>query len=122
MYLPADAQDRLFEHVTALSAAGSRIAVETVGTQAPKRRQEMRERFERISAELGVQQVVDVQGLMYDDPDRADVGDWLDDHGWRATSVPSQQVQRQLGRHVALQVDDDDAFSTFVTAELRRTA
>ena len=27
-YLPADAQDRLFDLVTALSAAGSRIAVE----------------------------------------------------------------------------------------------
>ena len=31
MYLPADAQDRLFEQITALSAAGSRIAVETAG-------------------------------------------------------------------------------------------
>ena len=31
MYLPADAQDRLFELITELSAPGSRIAAETVG-------------------------------------------------------------------------------------------
>ena len=31
MYLPADAQDRLFEQITELSAAGSRIAAETIG-------------------------------------------------------------------------------------------
>ena len=30
MYLPAEAQDRLFENITALSAPGSRISVETV--------------------------------------------------------------------------------------------
>jgi methyltransferase (TIGR00027 family) len=46
MYLPADAQDRLFDQVTEHSAIGSRIAVETVGRHAPERRAEMRERFE----------------------------------------------------------------------------
>ncbi len=49
MYLPAAAQDRLFEQITRLSAAGSRIAVETAGSRAPQRREEMRERFERIA-------------------------------------------------------------------------
>jgi methyltransferase (TIGR00027 family) len=117
MYLPAAAQDRLFEQVTALSAVGSRIAVETVGSQAPKRREEMRERFERISAQLGIPQTVDVQDLMYDDPERADVGNWLTEHQWHATAEPSREVQRRLGRHVALQIDDDDAFAMFVTGE-----
>ena len=36
MYLPADAQDRLFEQVTELSAAGSRIAAETVGLHSAR--------------------------------------------------------------------------------------
>ena len=49
MYLPADAQDRLFELVTELSAIGSRIAVETVGIHAEERRAQMQERFERIA-------------------------------------------------------------------------
>ena len=39
MYLPADAQDRLFEQITALSAPGSRIAVETAANHADQRRQ-----------------------------------------------------------------------------------
>ena len=121
MYLPADAQDKLFEQVTALSAPGSRVAVETVGTAAPARRAEMRERFERIREQLGFADSVDVSDLMYDDPNRADVATWLGDHGWLAAAVPSRQEQRRVGRYIELNnVDDEDAFATFVTAE--RTA
>jgi methyltransferase (TIGR00027 family) len=115
MYLPAAAQDRLFEHVTQLSAAGSRIAVEAVGRYASERRAEMRERFERIAEQLGIPEGVDLSDLTYDDPDRADVADWLNAHGWRAIAEPSHDVHRRLGRHVELPVND--AFSTFVTAE-----
>ena len=118
MYLPADAQDRLFEQITALSAPGSRIAVETVGTQADDRRAEMRARFERIAAQFGMEQTLDVGELMYDDPDRADVEQWLDEHGWRAGAVSAQEEMRRLGRWV-LPTEEygDDAFSSFVTAE-----
>jgi methyltransferase (TIGR00027 family) len=118
MYLPADAQDRLFEEITELSAAGSRIAVETVGSHAPERRAEMRERFEAIRSQLGFEESVDVQDLMYDDPHRADVDAWLNEHGWRATAVHSLEVQRQLGR--PFEVEDKEAFATFVTAEAPR--
>jgi methyltransferase (TIGR00027 family) len=121
MYLPAAAQDRLFEQLTELSAAGSRVAVETAGRHAPQRRAEMRERFERIAAQLGIPEGPDVSDLTYDDPDRADVADWLNAHGWRATAQPAQDVQRRLGRHVELPMDDttndSDPFSSFVTAE-----
>ncbi|MDH6247482.1 class I SAM-dependent methyltransferase [Mycobacterium sp. OTB74] len=116
MYLPADAQDTLFENVTALSAPGSRIAVETVGQHADDRRQRMRERFEQFANQIGVEQRVDVQELMYNDPDRADVGQWLDAHGWTSQSVTSQDEMRRLGRWVQLETTDDKAFSNFVTA------
>jgi methyltransferase (TIGR00027 family) len=119
MYLPADAQDRLFEQLTELSAAGSRVAVETVGAHAPERRAAMWDRFARIREQLGLAESIDVQDLVYDDPDRADVEAWLNGHGWRATAAHSLAVQRQLGRPVEVPVDDEDAFSTFVTAELR---
>jgi methyltransferase (TIGR00027 family) len=117
MYLPADAQDRLFEQVTQLSATGSRIAVETIGTHADDRRERMRERFESIATQLGVQDSFDIQGLMYEDPDRADVAHWLDEHGWRAKGVTSQDEMRRLGRWV-LSADEpgEDSFSSFVTA------
>ena len=37
MYLPADAQDRLFSQITELSAPGSRIAAETAANHADDR-------------------------------------------------------------------------------------
>lgn len=117
MYLPADAQDRLFEQITGLSAAGSRIAAETMGTQSENRREEMRERFARIAEKMGMEQNVDIQDLMYNDPDRADVAVWLRDHGWRSAALNSQDEMRRLGRFVEMPNPDDDMFSTFVTAE-----
>lgn len=117
MYLPADAQDRLFEQITALSAPGSRVSVETVGVQAEERREQMRERFERIRAQLGMDDSVDVAELMYNDPDRADVSEWLDAHGWRATSVTSLEEMRRLDRWVLpAEYENDSGFSEFVTA------
>ena len=118
MYLPADAQDRLFTLITELSAPGSRIAVETVGIHSEERRARMQERFERIAAELGIEREFDVAELMYNDPDRADVAEWLGAHGWHAAAVTSQVEMRRLGRYVELADATDDAFAaTFVTAE-----
>ena len=119
MYLPADAQDRLFEQVTELSAAGSRISAETVGIHAADRRERMRERFERIAAQFGIDDTLDVGELTYEDPDRADVAVWLDEHGWQSTAVTSQDEMRRLGRAVELADTDGDSFATFVSAEKR---
>ena len=116
MYLPAEAQDRLFENITALSAPGSRISVETVGEHAAERRQRMRDRFDKLAGQFGMGQVMNVQDLMYEDPDRADVAEWLDSHGWSSTSVTSQDEMRRLNRWVPVDNADDKAFSTFVTA------
>jgi methyltransferase (TIGR00027 family) len=119
MYLPADAQDRLFTQISDLSAPGSRIAVETAASHADERRQEMRDRFERVAAELGIERTVDIQDLIYHDDDRAVVVDWLNDHGWRATAQNSGDEMRRLGRWVegVPMGDDRDAFAQFVTAE-----
>jgi methyltransferase (TIGR00027 family) len=119
MYLPADAQDRLFAQITELSAPGSRLAVETAASHADERRQEMRERFQRVADQLGIEQTVDVQDLIYHDDDRAVVVDWLNDHGWRATAQNSGDEMRRLDRWVdGVPVGDDkDAFAQFVTAE-----
>jgi methyltransferase (TIGR00027 family) len=119
MYLPADAQDRLFEHITELSAAGSRVSAETVGVHAADRRERMRERFGRLAAQFGVDDTLDVGELTYEDPDRADVAVWLDEHGWQSTAVTSQDEMRRLGRAVELVDTGDDSFSTFVTGTKR---
>jgi methyltransferase (TIGR00027 family) len=117
MYLPSDAQDRLFEQVTELSATGSRIAIETVGVQAEDRRELMRERFQQVREKFGMEEQVNVAELMYHDPDRADVIEWLDSHGWAAAGVTSMEEMRRLDRWVLPEDTDQRAFSTFVTAQ-----
>jgi methyltransferase (TIGR00027 family) len=120
MYLPAEAQDKLFTQIGELSPAGSRVSAETAPAHADERRQQMRERFKKVSEELGLeQQSVDVGELMYRDEHRADVADWLNNHGWRATAQPAVDEMQRLGRwieNVPL-ADDKDAFSDFVVAE-----
>lgn len=119
MYLPAEAQDKLFTQIGELSAPGSRVAAETAANQADDRRQQMRERFRQIAEQLGYEETIDVGELMYRDENRARVSDWLNDHGWRATAQTSTDEMRRLGRWVeeVPMADDKDAFSEFVTAE-----
>ena len=119
MYLPADAQDRLFTQITELSATGSRIAAETAANHADERRQEMRERLDRVAEKLGIERNVDIQDLIYHDDNRADVASWLNDHGWRAAAQNSGDEMRRLDRWVegVPSADDKQAFSQFVTAE-----
>jgi methyltransferase (TIGR00027 family) len=116
MYLPADAQDLLFERVTELSAPGSRVAAESMGHHAPERRELMRERFARLTAQFDTQPV-DISDLTYDDPDRADVAQWLNTHGWRADAVASMDEMRRLDRYLETEDSDSESFSTFTTAE-----
>ncbi|OBG58020.1 SAM-dependent methyltransferase [Mycobacterium sp. E3339] len=119
MYLPAEAQDRLFTLIGELSPAGSRVSAETAPNHADERRQQMRERFRKVADELGIEQTVDVGELMYRDDHRADVAKWLDEHGWRATAEHSIDAMRRLGRLIENipMADDTDAFSDFVIAE-----
>ncbi|MDT5147964.1 MAG: hypothetical protein QOC58_2609 [Mycobacterium sp.] len=119
MYLPAEAQDRLFTQIGDLSPAGSRVSAETAPEHADERRQQMRERFKKVADEIGLEETVDVGELMYRDDDRADVTEWLNNHGWRARAQRSTDEMRRLGRWVegVPMADDKDAFSDFVIAE-----
>lgn len=118
MYLPADAQDRLFGQITELSAPGSRIAAESMGLHAPDRRERMRERFARITAQFDVEPM-DITELTYDDADRAEVADWLNAHGWEAQAIASQEEMKRLDRYIEVADDDGESFSTFTTATRR---
>ena len=117
MYLPADAQDRLFAQVTELSAPGSRVAAESMGMHAEDRRERMRERFAALTAQFGIDEPMDIAELTYEDPDRAEVADWLAAHGWRAQRVESKDEMRRLNRLVEIVDADEDSFSAFTTAE-----
>ncbi len=116
MYLPADAQDRLFTQITELSAPGSRVAAETMGIHAEDRRERMRERFAAITAQFEVEPL-DITELTYEDTDRADVAEWLAAHGWRSGAISSNDEMRRLGRLVEIADAGEESFSTFVTGE-----
>lgn len=119
MYLPAEAQDRLFENIGTLSAPGSRIAAETATTRSEEARAAARERFQRVTEILDVPEGPDIGDLVYHDEHRAELVGWLNGHGWRASGVRSLDEMARLGRGVVGDEVDEDAFSTFVTAERR---
>ena len=123
MYLPADAQDRLFEQITALSAPGSRVSAEAVRHHDEERRAQMRERWQKMADHIGIERTVDIADLTYNDPDRADVAEWLNAHGWQASGVSSADEMRRLDRWTEVPNQDEEyreGFSTFVVAERDR--
>jgi len=123
MYLPADAQDRLFELITELSAPGSRVSAESIAHHDESRRAEARKRFDRFADQLGIERTVDIQELTYNDPDRADVAEWLNAHGWTAHAVSSAEEMRRLDRWIEMPIGDEDdhriGVSDFTVAQKR---
>lgn len=123
MYLPSDAQDRLFEQITELSAPGSRVSAEAVRHHDEERRAQMRERWQKMADDIGIERTVDIADLTYNDPERADVTEWLNAHGWQASGVSSADEMRRLGRWTEVPDQDEgyrNGFSTFVVAERDR--
>jgi methyltransferase (TIGR00027 family) len=118
-YLPAEAQDRLFQLVTAHSAAGSRIAVEAFSmdltAQADHQRIARRERSARMRELSGID--IDVDTLTYADGNRADAAGWLADHGWRVDAVPSEVEMTRLGRPAPDYEAEEIASSVLLRAE-----
>jgi len=118
MYLPAEAQDRLFEQITELSAAGSRLSAEAVRHHDEARRAQMRERWEKMSDDIGIDRSVDIQDLTYNDEHRADLAEWLNAHGWTATATASMDAMKRLDRWVEVPSQEgEDSFSWFVVAD-----
>ncbi|HYB38371.1 MAG TPA: class I SAM-dependent methyltransferase [Mycobacterium sp.] len=81
VYLPSDAQDALFEHITALSAAGSRVACEFVPDTAIFAHGPWREHHQRM-AELGFD--IDFNELVYHG-ERSHIIEHLTRDGWQVS-------------------------------------
>jgi len=111
-YLPSDAQDRLFEMVTALSAPGSQIAVEAFGLNSNGNTQ----RWLRMRERLGLD--VNVQALTYHEPDRSEAAQWLADHGWQVQGVTNRDEMARLGRPVPEDLSDEAVRSMLLRARL----
>ncbi len=121
-YLPAEAQDRLFDILTGLSAPGSRVAVEafSLGTaDSEARRVARRARFDRMRQRLGLD--INVETLTYQESGRADAADWLTQHGWHVTAVSNADEMARLGRGIPADLADEAFTTTLLRAELGAT-
>ncbi len=123
-FLPAAAQELLFERVQELSAPGSRIAVEAPGpdfldeTARDRQRQTM-QRVRDVMTELEPERdIPDVADLWYFE-EREDVGDWLGRHGWAVTVAPAPELMASYDRGPRQDIEDAAPQTLFVAAELK---
>jgi methyltransferase (TIGR00027 family) len=94
VYLPPDAQDRLFDEITALSAPGSRLATEyhpDAGASMGRRAEAIRERWKEHGFD------VNFADLFYPS-ERDPVVDYLAGHGWRVTARSRPEMFSKYGR------------------------
>lgn len=108
-YLPPDAQDRLLDTVTALSAPGSRIATESIPgldadteEQARRRMQESAERMRSHGVDI------DMAELLYFG-DRNEAGSYLAGHDWRVDSRGVDALFAEYGLP-PLDIDEEPGF------------
>ncbi|OBI53114.1 class I SAM-dependent methyltransferase [Mycobacterium sp. E787] len=94
MYLPPEAQDRLFDNITELSAPGSKLATEYHGDSGRTMTERARQ-FNDRWANLGCD--VDLSGLFFDG-ERSNVVDYLGERGWRVTTRPRREFFADYGR------------------------
>ena len=108
IYLPPDAQDRLLDNVTALSAPGSRVATEFMiaGTALPD---SWRERFKDWAQRIGSD--IDLPTLIYDG-ERNSVKDYLASSGWQVSTRTTREAYAANG----FELPDDAAMAAFSDA------
>ncbi len=104
-YLPPEAQDRLFDHITALSAVGSRLATEHVpdpNAFSDERLQRISERWQRFGFDLNA------ADLFYRG-ERNVVVDYLTTHGWEVTPYSARELYARNG----FEFPEDEMAATF---------
>jgi methyltransferase (TIGR00027 family) len=103
-YLPARAQDLLFERILALSPSGSWLATNAPASSAldPERLARQREQSQHLRAAaarmLATEMPAD-EDLWYPE-ERTDVTEWLRENGWDATAITMDEMLDRYGRDV----------------------
>ncbi len=121
-YLPAAAQELLFDRVQSLTAVGSRIAVEALGSTFldPEVRAKRRERMDRIRTLMAeadpTREIPRTDDLWYFE-EREDVGDWFRRHGWDVTVTATDVLMAGYGRQAPKEVEDRVPGNLFVAAQ-----
>ena len=92
-YLPPEAQDRLFDNITALSAPGSQLATEHISDPDAFSAESVRrigERWQRAGFDLNP------ADLFYQG-ERSIVIDYLTGHGWQVAAHPAPELYQRNG-------------------------
>ena len=104
-YLPPDAQDRLLDTITELSAPGSRLATESAPNPEPGDEEKMKERMQTISERWRTHGFdLDMAGLVYFG-ERNEAAPYLSGHGWQLTSASIRELFDANG---LAPLEDDD--------------
>jgi methyltransferase (TIGR00027 family) len=104
-YLPPEAQDRLFDNITALSAPGSQLATEHIGNEdafSQESVQRIGERWRRAGFNLN-------PGDLFYHGERSIVIDYLTGHGWQVTAHPAPELYQRNG----FTFPDDESMAMF---------
>jgi methyltransferase (TIGR00027 family) len=105
-YLPPEAQDRLLDQITELSAPGSRIGAEGVPSHPEADEDELREKMQAVSDQWRAQGFdMDFSELVFLG-ERAEVTTYLQGHGWKTTSISAKDL---LAKHGLRPIGDDAA-------------
>ena len=111
-FLPPEAQDRLLDNITDLSARGSRLVVE-IFLSATESLEVM-----HTAAQKWYEQGLDahIDDLWYGG-ERHDVASYLDEHGWQTTRHRSEQLLAEAGLPIP-QRNDGQTENYYCTAQL----
>jgi methyltransferase (TIGR00027 family) len=108
-FLPPEAQDRLLDNITGLSATGSRLATEvalvdndTFDEEAQSRMNDVTERWREHGFDLEF-------GHLGYAGERNDVAEYLDARGWRSERTPLRRLLADNGLPVPSAGADDEA-------------
>ncbi|WIM86519.1 class I SAM-dependent methyltransferase [Candidatus Mycobacterium wuenschmannii] len=119
-YLPAAAQDLLFERIDSLSAPGSWLATNGPSENAVNPdllaiQRERSTRFRSAAAQVLGAEIPNVEDLWYPE-ERTDIAGWLTDHGWQASAIGMADLLARHGRDVP----GEDALPPVVYTSARR--
>ena len=115
-YLPPEAQDRLLDQITELSAPGSRIGAEGVPQHQHGDDDEIRERMQAGADRWRAHGFdIDFSELVFLG-DRAEVTTYLQGHGWATSSLPTNELLAKYGL-TPLEAGEGFADIVYVTAQ-----
>jgi methyltransferase (TIGR00027 family) len=105
-YLPPEAQDRLLDNITALSADGSRLACEAIPDMSEVDTEKAQEMMNRATAKWR-EHGFDLEfGELGYQGERNDVANYLDNLGWRSNGIRMSELLADSGLDAIPQTND----------------